>query len=585
MENMGLIRGICIVTLGILFSIIYWYQKKNKNLLEELKLYYKEKEYYSEVMMVLSSDYTIVFANKSAKFLFSINNKYKKVNDSTNIKLKLDTSDPIDFFEALKFESEKHVGSFDLKNVLLYIKGTMKQVNIYVDKSAWNREKTITCIIDMQTTSGNAIGTQKEGGIDFFTGMPSQFSALTDINTKVMQSQNSAKSFALFLFGVDHFKDLQATLGLGFSNQIIRKMANYFERKKDSGISVYRMDCDKFLILVENISDDGDIREIAKDMILDISSFSTKEGIVSISSSVGIVKYPQDGENALKLMNHVYLSQSQAEKESRSNIRFFTTEYQTYNKDTMKMIEEIRSGLKNNEFLLYYQPIFSIKNENMVGVETLIRWEHPELGLLTADKFLDVAKQAGLMVDIGEYVFKEAILQRKKWNTFTLPGFQITLNLSLEEMQVDDLIKRLEVLFRQNNVNPKDFNLDITEEAALVNVEKTAMDFKLLSELGLSLSLDHFASGHTSLKDLQTLLIRTIKLDRALIFDLASSFNHQKIVKAIIVLAHALEIEVVAEGVETSKELSFLHSFGCDYAQGYLYARPLPVDEFQELLS
>jgi EAL domain-containing protein (putative c-di-GMP-specific phosphodiesterase class I) len=189
------------------------------------------------------------------------------------------------------------------------------------------------------------------------------------------------------------------------------------------------------------------------------------------------------------------------------------------------------------------------------------------------------------MVDIGEYVFKEAILQRKKWNTFTLPRFQITLNLSLEEMQVDDLIKRLEVLFQENNVNPKDFNLDITEDAALANVEKTAMDFKLFSELGLSISLDHFASGHTSLKDLQTLPISTIKLDRALIFDLASSINHQKIVKAIIVLAHALEIEVVAEGVETSKELSFLHSFGCDYAQGYLYARPLPVEEFQELLG
>lgn len=584
MDTMWLVVGLCVGALGSIIGLIYWYQKKTKNLLEELKLYNKEKEYYSEVMMVLSSDYAIVFANKSAKVLFALDNKYKKVNNNTKIKLKFDTSNSVDFFEALKLESDKHDDSFHLKNVSLLIADKMKQVNIYVDKSVWNKEKTITCIIDMQTNPNNVNVAQKEGGTDFFTGLPSQFSALTDINTIVMKSQNNSGNFALFLFGIDHFKDIQSSLGLGFSNQIIRKMANYFGMKQDKGIHVYRMDCDKFLIVAENISEDEDIREIAKNMILDIARFSSKESFVNISSSVGIVKYPQDGENALKLINHVYIALAQAEKESISNIQFFTTEYSSYNKDAKQMAGEIRNGLKNNEFLLYYQPIFSLKNENMIGAEALIRWKHPELGLITAEKFLDIAKQTGFMVDIGEYVFKEAILQRQKWDTFGLKNFQITLNLSLEEMQVDTLIERLKILFEQYNVNPKDFNLDIIEDTTLINVEKTAMDFKLFSELGLSISLDHFASGYTSLKHLQNLPINTIKIDRALIFDLASSFDHQEVVKAIIVLAHALEIEVVAEGVETSKEVSFLHSFGCDYAQGYLYSRPLPVDEFQELL-
>ena len=583
---MDKIVSVGFIFICILIGVIYWYRKRIQSLSEDLSFFKKEKEYHSEGMMVLSSDYTVIFANQSAKSLFSLDDKYQTKTHHRNIQLRIDTNDTKDFFEALKYESEKKVDSFHLKNVWLLISDKMKQVNIYVDKSVWNREKTITCIIDFQTlTSTSTASTQKDGGIDFFTGFPSQFSALTDINSSIMKSQDSSESFALFLFGIDYFKELQTTFGLGFSNQIIREIANYFKTKNGTGIHVYRMDCDKFLIVVEKISGDEDIREKAKNMILDIKNLNTKESPVNISSSVGIVKYPQDGENALKLINHVYTALSQAEKESTSNIEFFTTEYQSYNKDTAKMAEEIRNALKNNEFILYYQPIFSLKNENMVGAEALIRWKHPELGVITADKFLDIAKQTGLMVDVGEYVFKKAILQRKQWNTFGLQTFKITLNLSLEEIQVDTLIKKLKTLFEQNNVNPKDFNLDIRENATLINAEKTAMDFKLFTELGLSISLDHFASEYTSLKHLQSLPINTVKIDRTLIFDVVSNFEHQKIVKAIIILAHSLDIEVVATGVETSKELSLLHAFGCDYAQGYLYAKPLSADEFQELLA
>jgi EAL domain-containing protein (putative c-di-GMP-specific phosphodiesterase class I) len=248
------------------------------------------------------------------------------------------------------------------------------------------------------------------------------------------------------------------------------------------------------------------------------------------------------------------------------------------------MNEEIISGLKNKEFLLYYQPIFNLKEEKMIGAEALIRWNHPQLGLIAPDKFLEVAEKTGLIVNIGEYVFREAMRQRKQWDELGFTKFRITLNLSLREMQVDELIKKINILFEEYQVDPFDFNLDISEKDAMANIEKTAIDFALFKDAGLSISLDHFGAGYSSLKHLQSLPILMLKIDRSLIFDLSSNMDHQTAVKGIISLAHTLGYEVVAEGVETSKEVAVLTNLNCDHAQGYLFSRPLPVFEFQELL-
>lgn len=578
---------IIFVCIGIILGLIYWYNQRIHILLSDLQLFKKEKEYQHEVMMVVGENNVVHYANQAARTLFSLDKKYKKTHQNSNVALQIDSSSKAgDFFEVLRNEFKNKEHSFHLKNVLLGVSGKMKQVNIYVDKSIWSAEKTITCIIDMKNLEVvDSDTTQQDGALDFFTGLPSQFSALTELNTLIMKSQNTTANFAVYLFGIDHFREFQSRLGLGFTNQIIRKIASYFEAKMDDGIHIYRMDGDKFLMLIKSISDDDLIREIAKDTILDIQNLYKDNSPISISSSVGIVKFPENGKNALKLINHVYIALGEAEKDNTANIELFSTDYQSIGRDIIRMSEEIRNALKNNEFVLYYQPIFSLENESLIGAEALIRWDHPTLGLIPADKFLDTAKQAGLMIDIGEYVFNEAILQRKKWDHQGLNNFQITLNISLEEMQVDALIEKLESLFKIHGVNPKDFNLDITEHAAMAHPEKTAMDFKLFRDLGLSVSIDHFGSGATSITYLEKFPLSMIKIDRALIFDLASSVEHQNIVKAIILLAHTLNIEVVAEGVETSKELEYLHEYNCDYAQGYLFSRPLPVKEFQELLT
>ena len=579
------IIGVLIIL--IMLVAFFWMNQTSKKKLismtDELKFFKKEKEYYAEAMMVFSKDYKVLFANQSAKKLFLLNKENKEFSLGTTVQLKFASAPAIDFFEAIEKKNNSTDDSFHFKDAILITEKEKKKVNIYIDKSAWNIDNTITCIIDIDSSMESVLS-KKDGKVDFLTGLPSQFSSLSEINSLVMESQKKSESFALFLLGIDHYDNIQATLGHNYTNRILKKIANYFIENPDENRKVYRMDCDKFLLVLKHVNDDELARKAARKLIVDIGNYYKGDSNTRLTVSLGISRYPAHGENATKLIDHVYVALKKAQKESEANIGLFNKETQAMHKDEVKMNEEIIKGLKNSEFLLHYQPVFNLKSEDMIGAEALIRWNHPQYGLISPERFLEVAEKTGLIVDIGEYVFREAMKQRKKWDELGFKKFKITLNLSLREMQVDQLIKKLDRLFEEYAVDPLDFNLDITEEDAMANIEKTAEDFKLFKDLGLSISLDHFGAGYSSLKHLQILPVSMLKIDRSLIFDLSSNLDHQLAVRGMIKLAHTLGYEVVAEGVETSKESTILHGLNCDHAQGYLYSRPLPVFEFQELL-
>jgi diguanylate cyclase (GGDEF)-like protein len=405
------------------------------------------------------------------------------------------------------------------------------------------------------------------------------------MNSLIIESKKKSEFFSVFLLGIDHFNDIQTTLGLSYSNQILKTLSQFFASNQDENITIYRMDADKFLLIVRNANEDAPINTIARDMIISVGNVYRDNKDIRLTSSIGIVQYPKDGANATKLIDNAYIALKSAQEQSESNIKLFNADHHAIHIDESKMNKEIRTGLDNNEFLLHYQPIFDLAGERIIGAEALIRWKHPEYGLITADKFLEVAETTGLIVDLGEYVFNEAIQERQKCNTGHVKDFQITINLSLKEMQVDKLIPKLEKLFKKYNVEKDAINLDISESAVMEYIDKTAHDFKLLKEFGLSLSIDNFGAGYSSFKYLSMFPLNMIKIDRSLIFDLTLNLEHQTTVRAIINFAHTLGYKVVAEGVETTEEATILKTLNCDYAQGYLYSRPLPAAEFEELLN
>lgn len=586
MDSM-IMAAVCIVMLILLVGSYVWYRKKMYRMNEELTLFNREKEYYNEVIMLLSDKYDVLYANKAAKTLFGFDEEYEIKSTAKNIQLKTDASYPDDFFKVLSKAAEKKEGSFHLQNVLLVIDGKMTQINIYMDKGSWNVDNTISCVIDMKPIAPVESKTvvNDTGSLDHLTGMPSQFSALADINKLTIESKKKSDTFTILLLGIDHFNDIQVTLGLGYTNRILKNMAQYFIDNPNKNIKSYRMDGDKFMVLIKDIKEEDEVRKIARDIMVSIGNIYRDNNDIRLSCSIGIASYPQHGTNATKLIDNVYIALNKAEVAGESNIRFFNTEYQTVRADEVKMNEEIIKGLQKNEFLLHYQPIFDLDGENMIGAEALIRWRHPEHGLIAADKFLHIAEKTGLIVELGEYVFHEAIRQRQRCERTQNHNFKITINLSLKEMQVTALMPRLERLFAKYKVDRNAINLDISERAAMENIDKTANDFKLLKDFGISLSLDHFGAGYSSFKYLTLLPLDTIKIDRTLIFDLTLNLSHQTTVKAIIDVAHTLGYKVVAEGVETSEEAAILSALKCDYAQGYLYSRPLPVDEFEALLN
>ncbi|PTB87828.1 hypothetical protein C9925_01315, partial [cyanobacterium G8-9] len=416
MNNWALILSIGLL---LVVAILAWQfiksRRKLLTILNELKFFKKEKEYYEEAMLLLSTDYKILFANQAAKELFSLNEDNEVYGVAKKIQLQITSGTREDFFEALEKLTATHADSFKLEQVFLIVSGQEKKVNIYVDKSAADINSTMTCVIDMikveEITTANE---DKEGAIDFLTGLPSQFLALADINTLVIESKKKSESFALFLLGIDHFQDIQTTLGLGYTNQILKNIAQYFMAHPIEHVRIYRMDADKFIFLVDGLDDDEFARTMARDIIVSIANMYRDNNDIRLTSSIGVVLYPRDGENASKLIDNVYIALHKAQVQSESNIEIFTTEDHVIHKDEIKINEDIRKGLIKSEFLLYYQPIFDLEGEQMIGAEALLRWKHPEHGLISADKFLEVAEKTGLIVDLGEYAFNEAIQQRER---------------------------------------------------------------------------------------------------------------------------------------------------------------------------
>jgi diguanylate cyclase (GGDEF)-like protein/PAS domain S-box-containing protein len=576
---------IVLVLIGVIFVTKAKQQKKINEINNELEFFKKEREYYNEAMFLLSDKAEIIYANLAAKKLFglqedNISGKYL-IHNKIQIKYKNSTNE---LFEVLNQKIQESEDTTYLKNVVLVASGDKIRASIYLDKNGLKINKTVTCIIDTQPVEEHKV--EEEGGrADFLTGLPSQFVSLSDINTLVIDSKRNSETFSLMLLGIDHFDELQVALGHTHINQIIKKISNYFIENPVANRKVYRMDCDKFLIRYKHIDNNEIAHDVAKQVIIDLNNYFKDEEHIRLSVSLGVVIYPNHGQNATKLINNVYIALDEAQKNGESNIWISQEAKLLTHKDEQRLNEEIKKAIRKDEFILHYQPTFDIDGEHMVGAEALLRWKHPEYGLITPDKFLDVAHKTGLIVDIGEYVFDLAITQRKEWDKKGFKKLKISINLSLKDIQVDELVEKLEKLFRRHGVSPNEFNLDISEYDAMKNIEKTIEDCNKFRDLGLSISLDQFGVSYSSLKHLQMLPLSTIKIDRSLIFDIESNSDHKVAVEAMVKMAHTMSYSVVAEGVETSKELAILKDMGCEYAQGYLFARPMSVLDFQELLK
>lgn len=351
------------------------------------------------------------------------------------------------------------------------------------------------------------------------------------------------------------------------------------------GDTVARLGGDEFMVVLPAIAHAEDAARVGQ-RILDALSvpFNFEGHELHIGVSIGIALYPNDGKSAEALLKNADIAMYRAKEQGRNNYQFYTPALNDMAFERLTLENSLRRALERREFVVHYQPQVSLNTGQIVGMEALVRWRHPELGLVAPMKFIPVAEETGLIVPIGEWVLQMACAQNKAWQEAGFPPLRVTVNLSARFFRRKDLMETVARILKETGLDPDYLELELTEGTTMENAEATIRTLHELKEMGVHLSIDDFGTGYSSLSYLKRFPLATLKIDRLFVQDITTSSDGAVITLAIIAMAHSLGLKVIAEGVETEEQLAFLRAHRCDEMQGYLFSRPIPAEAFTQLL-
>lgn len=426
---------------------------------------------------------------------------------------------------------------------------------------------------------------QRMAYYDSLTELPNR----TLFNDRLSQALSHARRkneiVAVLFLDLDQFKLINDTLGHALGDQLLRSVASKLNKYVRVGDTVSRLGGDEFTMLFQGINNADDVDLIAQKIIEAIRvPFVIGNHELSITTSMGIAVYPDDGEDGDTLLKNSDAALYHAKETGRD--KFQRYDHSLHIKVSKKLMLEskLRFALDKEQFLLYYQPKIDIKTKQIIGAEALLRWQHPDAGLVSPLDFISFAEATGMIVGIGEWVILTACKQIKAWQEANYQTLRIAVNLSAQNFMRQNLIETVKKILKNTGVSPSLLEFEITESNIMQNVESTVHKLVELHKLGIQISIDDFGTGYSSLSYLRKFPIHTLKIDRSFVCDIVENEDDAAIVTAIIAIAKKLKLNVVAEGVETESQLSFLEQQQCDMAQGYLFSKPVPVQEFEKLL-
>lgn len=414
---------------------------------------------------------------------------------------------------------------------------------------------------------------------DHLTSLPNRSLLMDRIEQTIIQARRTGLTFALLFLDLDRFKIVNDGLGHILGDQILKVIAERLLRNVREIDTVARMGGDEFIVIFSSIENEEYAFIQAKKLLEEIAKpipIENKE--VNVTTSIGIGFYPKDGEDVESLLKNADMSMYLAKEQGRNNFQTYTAELNRKLMHRMSMENYLRSALERHEFLVYYQPLINLHSKKVFGFEALLRWKHPEFGLISPQDFITIAEEDGLVIPIGKWVLQTACAQVKKWHENGFPDLQISVNLSGRQLQQPDVIDTVRHALRVTKLEPRYLELEITESTLLENTEETIDKLYQLKEVGVQLSIDDFGTGYSSLNYLKRFPVDKLKIDRSFIQDLSSNENNAAIAVAIINLSHSLKLKVLAEGIETGVQLKFLSEHKCDEAQGYYFSKPVDVD-------
>ncbi len=420
---------------------------------------------------------------------------------------------------------------------------------------------------------------------DPLTGLPNRVLFRDRMEQAMAQAQRHGRQVVLMMLDLDRFKNINDTFGHGVGDELLGAAAERLKSCVRKSDTVARLGGDEFLIVLAGDIEIPGAARVAQKIIETMSgSFTVGGRKLFITASMGIALYPTDGTEVARLLQNADTALYHVKQQGKNGFQFFSAEMNLRVMEKLELELDLRAALERKEFILHYQPIMDIQTTKIVCAEALLRWKHPRRGLLEPAKFIPLAEETGLIIPIGEWVLRTACSQIRALQEIGLSAFPVAVNLSSRQLRQEQLAETILSLLKETRLSPKWLELELTESVADDDAESTRETFSALRKSGISISIDDFGTGYSSLSYLKRFPVDKIKIDRSFVKDIVSDNDDSAIVKAIVSVAHSLDIRVVAEGVETDEQLSVLREHGCDEWQGFGFLRPMPIDELTRTL-
>ncbi len=581
---------IVLFALLILIALFYIYKKyqsrysnfsANRSVSPKIK---KISETYKEGILIIADSGEVLFSNKSSAEMLGLKQGFDAKALSAATVLMVSKEKQINLYDFLKIYQNQVDDTKEYTLRAELVKPEIKiPIKIFLGASSCPAPCYIIAMNDLATELEISAFRQK----DILTNLPNQNRAIYDIGMIIGKMQAEERHFALILISIDSFTEIRAMLGYQKIDKLIGRISEHLQHiAKGIDSKVYHMMRNNFLLQVPDIDTSEEARAVVNKIENSLKELFDYSGSrVPLTFSTGVSFFPKSGNSVDILIDSAYQALSGA-KEQGSGYTVIDDKGHFF-KDRLyetELYSEMQDALKNREFELYYQPLIAMANDLVWGAEALVRWNHPARGIVSPVDFIPVAEKTGLIVELGRFVIEEAIKQQKKWEIFKFNKLQVSINLSLREIETGEVVDFIAKTLTKHQVSPALVKFEITENVAMVNPEVSMREFEKLKKLGVQLALDDFGTGYSSFAYLKDFSLDTLKIDRSFVTDMVQNSEHQKIVRAMIGLGHNFDLQITAEGIEDRATYDMLREFGCDIAQGYYFSKPLPVFEFQKMI-
>ncbi|MEH2015328.1 EAL domain-containing protein [Nostoc sp.] len=456
----------------------------------------------------------------------------------------------------------------------------------------WSRHEESTLL----TMAASIISTQQRQQVeekiryqalhDLLTGLPNRLLFNEMLGKTLPNATRNGESLAVIFLDLDRFKVINDTLGHTLGDQLLQNVTQRLKDLLRGGDTIARWGGDEFTILLPRVNDIEEVKQVAQRILQALEdAFHLQGHELYVTASLGIALLDDNSPDAETLIQHADAALYYAKDKGRNNYQFYSVSLSAKNPELLTLEKSLRYALERKEFTVYYQPRVNIVTGEITGMEALLRWQHPEMGLIAPSVFIPLAEESGLIVPIGEWVLQTACSQNKTWQDAGLPPMMIAVNLSLKQFCQPKLVETIAEVLKQTGLEPRFLELEITETTAIENLSFTRTVLQNLQQMGVYISIDDFGTGHSSLSRLQLLPLHNLKIDKSFIQDLTQDVKVAHIIKAIVSLGHSLGLKLTAEGVEKEEELEFLKSINCEEVQGFLLYRPLSAKIATEILE